>query len=56
MLSRLLDWIFLLIYRYGRPVRTRGKETEDVLKLKKFYEEQAANGHSQDKGTGSANH
>ena len=35
------EMIFKLIDRYGSPPETRGKGTEETLKLKKYYEEQA---------------
>lgn len=41
MINWLYDKIFELIGRYGSPPETRGKDTEETLKLKKYYEEQA---------------
>lgn len=42
----MIDFIYVklikLIEWFGSPRRTRGKETEEVLKLKKYYEEQSA--------------
>lgn len=41
----MINWfytkIFELIDRFGSPPETRGKEAEETLKLKKYYEEQA---------------
>ena len=43
MLDRLYNFIFWIIDKFGSPRQTQGKETEEVLRLKKFYEEQAIN-------------
>ena len=43
----MIDFIYVklikLIERFGSPRKTRGKESEEVLKLKKYYEEQSDN-------------
>ena len=41
MINWFYDKILKLKDRYGSPRETRGKDTEETLKLKKYYEEQA---------------
>ena len=43
MLDKLYYLITWIIDKFGSPRETQGKESEEILKLKKFYEEQAAN-------------
>ena len=43
MLDKLYYLLTWLMDKFGRPRETYGKESEEVLKLKKFYEEQAKN-------------
>lgn len=42
---KVLDWLYLFVVglfkRFGSPVETHGKDSEDVLELKKHYEEAA---------------
>ena len=49
MINWLYDKIFKLIDWYGSPPETRGKDTEETLKLKKYYEEQQAKKNEPDK-------
>ena len=43
MLDKFYDFIFRILDKFGSPRETQGKESEEILKLKKYYEEQAAN-------------
>lgn len=41
MIKKFFDFLFELIDKYGQPVETRGKRTEEVLRQKQEYEELA---------------
>lgn len=41
MLDKLYYLVVCLIEKFGSPRETYGKESEEVLELKKYYEEQA---------------
>ena len=43
MLDKLYYLLTWLMDKFGRPRETYGKESEEVLRLKKFYEGQAVN-------------
>ena len=43
MLDKLYYFLTWIIDKFGSPRQTQGKETEEVLRLKKYYEEQAKN-------------
>ena len=49
MINWLYDKIFKLIDRYGSPRETKGKDTEETLKLKKYYEDHQAKKNEPDK-------